>query len=51
MLALFEIAGVMAGKNPFAREGNDRGHPPRRLEGDRGAGSSGAEEAEASANG
>ena len=50
-LALFETAGVMAWRNPFAREGNHGGHLPRRLEGDRGARSSGAEEAKARANG
>ena len=41
----------MEGKNPFVREGNHKGPPPpHRLRGDRGAGSSGAEEVEVRAN-
>ena len=46
-----EIAGGMAGKNPVGREGNRGGHPPRRLGGDRGVGSSRVKEAEARVNG
>jgi len=49
-LALIETAGVMAGKNPFAREGNHGGHLPRRLGGDRGAGSCREKEAEGREN-
>ena len=41
----------MAGKNPFSREGNHNGHPPRRLGGDRGDGSSSVVEAEVRENG
>lgn len=50
-MALFKIVGVMAGKNPFAREGNHGGHLPCRLGGDRGAERSGAKESEAIENG
>lgn len=49
--ASLETAGGMARKNPFGREGNHSGHPPRWLKGDRGAGSSRMEEAEARVNG
>ena len=42
---------TMAGKNPFGREGNHGGPPPHQLGEDRGAGNSGAAEAEARGNG
>ena len=50
-LALLVATGRMAGRNPFSREVNHGGHLPRRLEGDRGARSSGVEEAEERENG
>jgi hypothetical protein len=46
-----ESAGGMVGKNPFGTKGNHRGHPPRRLGGDRGAGISREEEVEVRLNG
>lgn len=46
-----ETASGMVGKNPFDRGGNHSGHPPHWLEGDRGAGNSGTEEAEVRVNG
>ena len=49
--ASLKTMGGMVGKNPFSREGNHSGHPPRRLGVDRGVGSSGVEEAKARVNG
>ena len=46
-----EIVGGMVGKNPFGREGNHSGHPPCRIGGDKGAGSSGGMEVEVKDNG
>ena len=52
--AWLDTMGGMAGKNPFGREGNQGGQPPsppRRLGGDKGVGSSGADKVGVEANG
>ena len=50
-MVLLVAKGRMAGKNPLSREGNHGGRLPRHLGGDRGAGSSGADDPDARMNG
>lgn len=51
MQAGLDSAGGMAERNPFGTKGNQRGHSPHRLGGDRGAGISREEKVEERVNG